>query len=134
MPVGPGLEEGKCALSTRHLPPPWQQSKSAPAPHVAPEEARTALRKSSRGFYFDSPLEFQKAHLLGPKQMEGAPQLRPIITCLLRHIQACQLLLEARSRGPFKAQGYEVRITADFSKETNDCSKAFLSLRPGLPN
>ncbi|KAJ1116246.1 hypothetical protein NDU88_004462 [Pleurodeles waltl] len=45
----------------------------------------------------------------------------------MRHGQACQLLLTARSHGPFRTEGYEVRITADFLKETNDHRKAFLS-------
>ncbi|KAJ1107946.1 hypothetical protein NDU88_005332 [Pleurodeles waltl] len=55
-----------------------------------------------------------------------------MMACLLRHGQAPQLLLEARSYGPFKTKGYEVGITADFSKETNDRRTAFLSLRPRL--
>ncbi|KAJ1152983.1 hypothetical protein NDU88_005755 [Pleurodeles waltl] len=46
--------------------------------------------------------------------------------------QARQLLTAARSKGPFKGNSYEIRISADFSKETNEHLKAFLSLRPGL--
>ncbi|KAJ1210062.1 hypothetical protein NDU88_005430 [Pleurodeles waltl] len=33
---------------------------------------------------------------------------------------------------PFRADGYEIHVMADFSKETNECLKAFLSLRPRL--
>ncbi|KAJ1151761.1 hypothetical protein NDU88_004541 [Pleurodeles waltl] len=40
-----------------------------------------------------------------------------------------QLLLAAQSHCLFRTEGYEIRITADFSKETNDRQKAFLSLR-----
>ncbi|KAJ1156232.1 hypothetical protein NDU88_008956 [Pleurodeles waltl] len=57
---------------------------------------------------------------------------RLIIACLLRHRQTRQLLQEARSHSPFLPEGYEVRIAADFSKETNDRCKPFLSLRPRL--
>ncbi|KAJ1154275.1 hypothetical protein NDU88_007029 [Pleurodeles waltl] len=35
-------------------------------------------------------------------------------------------------QGPFRANDYEIRMSADFSKETNECCKAFLSLRPHL--
>ncbi|KAJ1164020.1 hypothetical protein NDU88_004467 [Pleurodeles waltl] len=78
------------------------------------------------------PLEFQRAHRLGPKQKDGDLLPRPIIACLLRHGQARQLLQNARSHGPFRTEGYELRITTDFSKETNDRRKAFLSLRPRM--
>ncbi|KAJ1215458.1 hypothetical protein NDU88_003067 [Pleurodeles waltl] len=64
--------------------------------------------------------------------MDGATRPRPFITCLLRHRQVRQLLLKARSHGPFQAEGYEVRFTVDFSTETNEFCKAFLSLRPRL--
>ncbi|KAJ1188629.1 hypothetical protein NDU88_005388 [Pleurodeles waltl] len=42
------------------------------------------------------------------------------------------MLLVARSHGPFQTGDYEVCITVDFSKEINNCRKAFLSLRPRL--
>ncbi|KAJ1113385.1 hypothetical protein NDU88_001631 [Pleurodeles waltl] len=38
----------------------------------------------------------------------------------------------ARSQGTFQADGYEIRIAADFSKETNEHRKGFLSLHPRL--
>ncbi|KAJ1152764.1 hypothetical protein NDU88_005539 [Pleurodeles waltl] len=81
---------------------------------------------------FSLPLEFQRAHRLGPKRQYGAFRSRLIIACLLRHGQTREPLLAARSHGPFRAEGYEIRITADFSKETNDCRKPFLSLKPCL--
>ncbi|KAJ1101106.1 hypothetical protein NDU88_006179, partial [Pleurodeles waltl] len=34
--------------------------------------------------------------------------------------------------GPFQLDQYDIRITADYSKETNDRRKAFLALRPRL--
>ncbi|KAJ1097646.1 hypothetical protein NDU88_002763 [Pleurodeles waltl] len=37
-----------------------------------------------------------------------------------------------RAHGPFRAEGYEIRITTDFSKETSDRCKAFLALRARL--
>ncbi|KAJ1171109.1 hypothetical protein NDU88_002980 [Pleurodeles waltl] len=79
---------------------------------------------------FDPPLKFQRADRLGLKRQDGAPRPCSIIVCLLRHGQAGQLLLAAQAHGPFWAEGYEIRITADFSKETNDRRKAFLSLIP----
>ncbi|KAJ1176131.1 hypothetical protein NDU88_001414 [Pleurodeles waltl] len=42
------------------------------------------------------------------------------------------LYLQTRAHGPFRREGYEVLIRADFSKETNDRRKAFLALRPRL--
>ncbi|KAJ1106436.1 hypothetical protein NDU88_003837 [Pleurodeles waltl] len=41
---------------------------------------------------FDPPLEFQRAHRLGPKRQDGKGHPRPIIACMLRHGQAHQLL------------------------------------------
>ncbi|KAJ1107365.1 hypothetical protein NDU88_004756 [Pleurodeles waltl] len=40
--------------------------------------------------------------------------------------------MEAHTHGPFRHDDYEIRITADFLKETNDRCKAFLALRPRL--
>ncbi|KAJ1157612.1 hypothetical protein NDU88_010317 [Pleurodeles waltl] len=40
--------------------------------------------------------------------------------------------MEACTHGPFRHDDYEIRIAADFSKETNDRRKAFLALRPRL--
>ncbi|KAJ1091112.1 hypothetical protein NDU88_004239 [Pleurodeles waltl] len=44
---------------------------------------------------FDPPLEFQRAHRLGPKRKDGTSRPCPIIACLLRHGQALRLLLAA---------------------------------------
>ncbi|KAJ1101272.1 hypothetical protein NDU88_006344 [Pleurodeles waltl] len=70
--------------------------------------------------------------LTGSKATGWNLQTPPIIACLLRHGHARQLLLSAWAHGPFRAEGYKIHITADFSKETNDCRKAFLALRPRM--
>ncbi|KAJ1134812.1 hypothetical protein NDU88_001258 [Pleurodeles waltl] len=80
----------------------------------------------------DPPLEFQRANRVGPKRPDGATRPRPIIACLLRHIQTHQLLQVALNHGPFQMDKYEIRITADYSKDTNERRKAFLALRPRL--
>ncbi|KAJ1101178.1 hypothetical protein NDU88_006250 [Pleurodeles waltl] len=50
------------------------------------------------GLAFDPPLEFQRAHRLGPKRRELANHPRPILACFLRHTQARQLLQKAECR------------------------------------
>ncbi|KAJ1187184.1 hypothetical protein NDU88_003963 [Pleurodeles waltl] len=84
------------------------------------------------GLVFDPPLEFQRASRLGPKCREGANHLRPIIACFLRHTQARQVLQKAQAQGPFCMNDLQIRMTAEFSKETSDHRKAFLALRPRL--
>ncbi|KAJ1174485.1 hypothetical protein NDU88_006306 [Pleurodeles waltl] len=79
---------------------------------------------------FDPPLEFQRAHRVGPKRPDGATRPRPIIAYLLRHIQTHQRLQVEHNHGPFRMDKYEVSITADYSKDTNERRKAFLDLRP----
>ncbi|KAJ1179720.1 hypothetical protein NDU88_004954 [Pleurodeles waltl] len=91
----------------------------------------TALPKPT-SLTFDPPLELQRAHRVGPKHPDGAATPRPIIACLLRHIQTSQLLQAARNHGPFWMDKYEARIMADYSKDTNEHTKAFLALRPRL--
>ncbi|KAJ1192597.1 hypothetical protein NDU88_001904 [Pleurodeles waltl] len=81
---------------------------------------------------FHPPLEFQRAHRVGQKHPDGASRTRPIIACLLRHAQTYQLLQAAQNHGPFRIDKYEIRITADYSKDTNERRKAFLTLRPRL--
>ncbi|KAJ1187109.1 hypothetical protein NDU88_003888 [Pleurodeles waltl] len=83
------------------------------------------------GIPFDPPLEFRRAHKLGPKRPDAATPL-PIIACLLRHTQAHQLLKRARTYGPCWMDGQEIRMSADFSKETSECRRAFLAFRPRL--
>ncbi|KAJ1124279.1 hypothetical protein NDU88_002740 [Pleurodeles waltl] len=78
----------------------------------------------------DPPLEFQRAYIVGLKRPDGASRPRPIVACLLRHTQTRQLLQTARNHGPFWTDKYETRITADYSKDTNERRKAFLALRP----
>ncbi|KAJ1187117.1 hypothetical protein NDU88_003896 [Pleurodeles waltl] len=81
---------------------------------------------------FDPPLELERAHRMGLKCPDGASRPRPIIAGLLRHIQTRQLLQAARNHGPFRTDKYEIRIMADYSKDTNECRQAFLALRPRL--
>ncbi|KAJ1202679.1 hypothetical protein NDU88_006476 [Pleurodeles waltl] len=81
---------------------------------------------------FDPPLEFQRAHRLSPKRQDGKGRPRPIIACMLRHGQARQLLQTARTQGPLRLDTLEVRLSADFSRETAERRRAFLSLRPRL--
>ncbi|KAJ1153406.1 hypothetical protein NDU88_006167 [Pleurodeles waltl] len=77
---------------------------------------------------FDLPLEFQRAHRVGLKRLDGASRPRPIIAYLLRHGQARQLLQAARTHCPFQMDEYAVRIRADYSKDTNERQNAFLAL------
>ncbi|KAJ1125508.1 hypothetical protein NDU88_003937 [Pleurodeles waltl] len=81
---------------------------------------------------FDPPLEFQRTHRLGPKRQDGNGRPRPIIVCMLRHLQSRQLLRTARTQWSFRSGNLEIRISADFSKETADRRKAFLSFRTQL--
>ncbi|KAJ1092082.1 hypothetical protein NDU88_005196 [Pleurodeles waltl] len=57
---------------------------------------------------FEPPLEFQRAHRVGPKCQDGALTPRPIIACLLRHSQTRQILQVARTHGPFRTDKFEV--------------------------
>ncbi|KAJ1143406.1 hypothetical protein NDU88_009715 [Pleurodeles waltl] len=81
---------------------------------------------------FDPPLEFQRAHRLSPKRQVGKGRPRPIIACMLRHRQARQLLQTARTQGPLWLGTLEIRLSADFSRETAERRRAFLSLHPRL--
>ncbi|KAJ1181923.1 hypothetical protein NDU88_007122 [Pleurodeles waltl] len=81
---------------------------------------------------FDPPLEFERVHRLVTKRQDGKGHPRPIIACLLRHGQACQLLQAARTQCPLQLGTLEIRLSADFSQETADRRRAFLSLHPRL--
>ncbi|KAJ1154843.1 hypothetical protein NDU88_007586 [Pleurodeles waltl] len=81
---------------------------------------------------FDPPLKFERMDRLGPKRQDEKGRPRSIIACLLRHGQARQLLQTARAQGPLRLGTMEIRLSADFSKETVDRRRAFLSLRPRL--
>ncbi|KAJ1163772.1 hypothetical protein NDU88_004225 [Pleurodeles waltl] len=81
---------------------------------------------------FAPPLEFQRAHRLGLKRQNGKDRPRPIIACFLRHGQVRQLLQISRRQGPLRLGPLEIRLSGDFSKETADRGRAFLSLRPPL--
>ncbi|KAJ1182522.1 hypothetical protein NDU88_007710 [Pleurodeles waltl] len=82
------------------------------------------------GLTFSPPLEFQRVHRVGPPRSISSGRPRPIIACFLRHEQARQVLLKARSQGPFLLEEQEIRVAADFSKVTNEKRKAFLALLP----
>ncbi|KAJ1128153.1 hypothetical protein NDU88_006532 [Pleurodeles waltl] len=77
---------------------------------------------------FNPPLEFQRAYRLGPKIPDTTTRPQPIIACFLRHTQARQIIQRARAHGPCRWNGQEIRISADFSKETSDRRRAFLAL------
>ncbi|KAJ1152916.1 hypothetical protein NDU88_005690 [Pleurodeles waltl] len=81
---------------------------------------------------FDPPLEFQRAHRLGLKRQNGQDRPRPIIACFLRHGQVRQLLQLSRRQGPLRLGPLEIHLSADFSKETADRRRGFLSFRPRL--
>ncbi|KAJ1186723.1 hypothetical protein NDU88_003504 [Pleurodeles waltl] len=81
---------------------------------------------------FDPPLEFQRAHRVGPKLSDKSSRPQPIIACLLRHNQTRQILQAVQSHRPFRLGQHDIRITADYSKDTNESRKAFLALRPRL--
>ncbi|KAJ1200491.1 hypothetical protein NDU88_004315 [Pleurodeles waltl] len=81
---------------------------------------------------FDPPLEFQRAHRVGPKRSDTSSRPRPIIACLLRHNQTRQILQAALNHGLFQIGQHDIRITANYSKDTNERRKAFLALRPRL--
>ncbi|KAJ1153157.1 hypothetical protein NDU88_005919 [Pleurodeles waltl] len=54
------------------------------------------------GITFDPPLEFQRAHRLGPRRPDTANRPRPIIACLLRHAQPANLYREHACKVPAK--------------------------------
>ncbi|KAJ1110671.1 hypothetical protein NDU88_008019 [Pleurodeles waltl] len=65
-------------------------------------------------------------------RQDGSGRPRPIIVCMLRHLQAHQLLQIARTQGPLRSGSLEIWISADFSTETADRRRAFLSFRTQL--
>ncbi|KAJ1181103.1 hypothetical protein NDU88_006313 [Pleurodeles waltl] len=81
---------------------------------------------------FDPPLKFQRAHRLGPKRQDRKGCPRPLIACMLCHGQTRQLLQTAQTQGPLRLGTLEIRLSADFSRETAERRRAFLSLRPRL--
>ncbi|KAJ1194619.1 hypothetical protein NDU88_003907 [Pleurodeles waltl] len=73
--------------------------------HLEGTDTQTFLRKvlpTLTNQTSDPPMEFQRAHKLGPKRKEGDLRPRMIIACILCHGQVRQLLLAARSQGPFR--------------------------------
>ncbi|KAJ1115809.1 hypothetical protein NDU88_004031 [Pleurodeles waltl] len=84
------------------------------------------------GLDFFPPLEFQRAHRIGPLHKATSVRPRPIIAFFLCHKQASQVISAARSQVPYSLEGHEIRVATDFSKVTNKKRKAFLALRPQL--
>ncbi|KAJ1090501.1 hypothetical protein NDU88_003633 [Pleurodeles waltl] len=84
------------------------------------------------GLTFDPPLEFQRAHRLGPKRRNGPTthDLSFPASCDIRRLDS--FLQKARTQGPFRMNDLQIRMTADFSKKTSERRKAFLALRPHL--
>ncbi|KAJ1198027.1 hypothetical protein NDU88_001871 [Pleurodeles waltl] len=114
---------------------PW--SGAEPRPHVnrRPDPMSAGLRRlraPCRGTCAAVVDPAERVHILGPKWQDDANRPRPIIACLLRHKQACKLLQAARAHSLFRSDGLEVRLTADFSKETSERRRAFLAFRPRL--
>ncbi|KAJ1171487.1 hypothetical protein NDU88_003348 [Pleurodeles waltl] len=84
------------------------------------------------GLDFSLPLEFQRAHRIGPLHKTTSGRPPPIIVCFLRHEQARQVISMARSQGLYSLGGHEIRVAVDFSMVTNEKRKVFLALRPQL--
>ncbi|KAJ1169045.1 hypothetical protein NDU88_000952 [Pleurodeles waltl] len=61
------------------------------------------------GLVFSPPLEFQRAHRIGSMHKATLDKPRPIIVCFLHHEQAHQIILAAKSQGPFSLEGHEIR-------------------------
>ncbi|KAJ1218981.1 hypothetical protein NDU88_006552 [Pleurodeles waltl] len=68
------------------------------------------------GIEFSPPLEFQRAHRIGPPHKATSDKPRPIIACFLRHDEARQVLSAAKTQGPASLDGHEIRVAADFSR------------------
>ncbi|KAJ1128547.1 hypothetical protein NDU88_006925 [Pleurodeles waltl] len=84
------------------------------------------------GLDFSPPLEFQRAHRIGPLHKATSGRPCAIITCFLRHKQTRQVISAARSQGPYSLEGHEIPVAVDFSRVMNEKQKAFLALRPQL--
>ncbi|KAJ1090703.1 hypothetical protein NDU88_003832 [Pleurodeles waltl] len=80
------------------------------------------------GLIFSPPLEFQRAHRIGPLHKANAGNPRPVIACFLLHEHACQIISAARTQGPYSLESHEIRVAADFLRETNEKQKAFMAL------
>ncbi|KAJ1137515.1 hypothetical protein NDU88_003913 [Pleurodeles waltl] len=87
----------------------------------------------------DQELLYLRSKIIGlEERIDLAPsdETKPTVTSnhslSLRHTQTRQLLQMAHKYGPFRMDGQEIRMTADFSKETSERRKAFLAPRPRL--
>ncbi|KAJ1120282.1 hypothetical protein NDU88_008456 [Pleurodeles waltl] len=86
-----------------------------------------SMRLDIAGFQSQMSGLNQRVTKVGPQETGWKWPPRPIIVCMLRHLQARQLLQTARTHGSFRSGNLEIRMSADFSKETADRRKAFLS-------
>ncbi|KAJ1115498.1 hypothetical protein NDU88_003722 [Pleurodeles waltl] len=60
------------------------------------------------GLAFSPPLEFQRAHRIGPSHKANSGWPRPIIACFLCHKQARQVISAARTHSPSSLEGHEI--------------------------
>ncbi|KAJ1192195.1 hypothetical protein NDU88_001507 [Pleurodeles waltl] len=82
------------------------------------------------GLNFDPP-GVPTSTWTGPQKSGGGqPPLTYHCLLLMTHKQARPLLQKAHIQGPFCMNDLQIRMTADFSKETSKHRKAFLALRP----
>ncbi|KAJ1165164.1 hypothetical protein NDU88_005593 [Pleurodeles waltl] len=72
---------------------------------------------------FDPPLEFQRAHRLGPKRQDGKGRTRPITAW-----EGSSTTTDS----PLRLGTLEIQISAPFSKETDERRRSFLALHPRL--
>ncbi|KAJ1206463.1 hypothetical protein NDU88_001868 [Pleurodeles waltl] len=100
MRLGFGAEKKHTGEMDLALPPRYQAATTEEGTDTS-SFLRAILPKMT-DIVFDSPLEFQRAHQLGRKRKDETSKPCPIIAYLLRHEQACQLLLVARAHGPPK--------------------------------
>ncbi|KAJ1156894.1 hypothetical protein NDU88_009611 [Pleurodeles waltl] len=72
------------------------------------------------GIEFSLPPEFQRVYRIGPPHKATSDKPRPIIACFLRHEKAQQVLSAAKTQGPASLDCHEIRVSADFSRLTNE--------------
>ncbi|KAJ1170989.1 hypothetical protein NDU88_002860 [Pleurodeles waltl] len=82
---------------------------------------------------FEPPLEFQRAHRVGPKHQDRASRPRPIIACLLRHSETRQILQVARTHRPFWIDKSKVRIPGRLLQRYHRTQEGFLILKTSTP-
>ncbi|KAJ1081607.1 hypothetical protein NDU88_001786 [Pleurodeles waltl] len=83
---------------------------------------------SIMGLSFSPPLEFQRVYRIGTLRKDALGKPRLLIACFLWHEQVRQLLNAVQTHGPYTYKGHEVRLSPDFSRNTNKKQKAFLAV------